>query len=315
MVRSDVIIAHMDKVAIIIVHYNTDEDTKETLKSLQAMRTADLEVQIFVVDNASKEPFSLKKDDRMSKKVRIIRSDSNLGFTGGNNLGFATASKEFNPDYFLLLNSDTFIDPDFLINLYNKLQQNPDWGLAVPKIYFAPNCEFHRDSYKDEDRGSVLWYAGGSIDWDNLLTIHQGVDELDRGQFDQDVLVDYATGCCFLIRREILASVGDFDDRYFLYYEDVDLCQRVIEHGHQVGYVPESVIWHKNGGSSEGAGSDLQTFYQTRNRLQFFFTHGNLMVRQRVLRLSLRLLLHGSRVEKLAARKFLTQKLGKQVAI
>ncbi|MBQ6449401.1 glycosyltransferase family 2 protein [bacterium] len=305
----------MDKIAIIIVHYNTDEDTRETLKSLQDLRTGELEVRTFVVDNASKEPFTLKKDDKNNKNIRIIRSDSNLGFTGGNNLGFATASKEFNPDYFLLLNSDTLIHPDFLVNLYNKLQQKPEWALAVPKIYFAKDCEFHRDSYRADDRGRVLWYAGGSIDWDNLLTIHLGVDEVDRGQFDQAREVDFATGCCFLVRREILASIGDFDDRYFLYYEDVDLCQRVIAHGHQIGYVPESIIWHKNGGSTAGSGSDLQTFYQTRNRLQFFFTHGNLMVRQRVIRLAIRLLTHGSRVEKLGARNFLLQKLGKQVAI
>jgi len=305
----------MDKIAIIIVHYNTDADTRETLASLDKLRTMGLEVRIFVVDNASKEPFALKKDTKPAWPTQVVRSDTNLGFTGGNNLGFEAASKEFDPDYFLLLNSDTLVDPNFLQYLYQRLADHSDWGVAVPKIYFAPGCEFHRDSYKKDERGRVIWYAGGSIDWDNLLTLHLGVDEVDRGQFATAGPVDFATGCCWLVRREVLASCGVFDDRYFLYYEDADLSRRVIKNGFQVGFAPEAIIWHKNGGSTAGSGSDLQTFYQTRNRLQFFFVHGNWLVRQRVVRLAWRLWCHGTRVEKLAARNFLTQKLGKQVAI
>lgn len=305
----------MDKVAVIIVHYNTDKQTRAVLQSLQKIDTCGLNVQIFVVDNASKEPFALKKDDKIAKNVRIIRSDTNLGFTGGNNLGFETASNEFEPDYFLLLNSDTLVEPQFLGRLYRGLQRHPHWGMVVPKIYFSPGCEFHRDSYTDEQRGHVIWYAGGSIDWDNLLTIHMGVDEVDRGQFDREQEVEFATGCCVLIRREVLASIGVFDERYFLYFEDLDLSMRLKKHDFGIGYVPEAVVWHENGGSTAGSGSDLQTFYQTRNRLQFFLTYGDWRVKQRVIRLAWRLWWHGTRVEKLAAAKFWRQSLGKQVAI
>jgi len=148
-----------------------------------------------------------------------------------------------------------------------------------------------------------------------LLTVHIGVDEVDRGQFSLERTVDFASGCCMLIRREVLASAGVFDERYFLYYEDVDLCRRLSTRGFQIGWVPEAVIWHKNGGSSDGSGSELQTFYQTRNRLQFFMTYGGWREKIRTVRLAWRLWRHGSRVEKLAAQRFATQKLGKQVAI
>ncbi|MBQ6438399.1 glycosyltransferase family 2 protein [bacterium] len=238
-----------------------------------------------------------------------------MGFTGGNNLGFAVASREFNPDYFLLLNADTLVQPDFLAHLLASLHAHPDWGLASPKIYFAPGCEFHRTDYPADQRGHVIWFAGGSIDWDNLLTCHRGVDEIDRGQFEHETELDFATGCCFLIRREVLATTGVFDDQYFLYYEDTDLSARLKTHGFKLGFVPSSIVWHKNGGATNGSGSDLQTFYQTRNRLHFFATYGNWRVRQRVVRLAWRLLRHGSKIEQLAAKHWFLHRLGKQIAI
>ncbi len=302
----------MDKIAIIIVHYNTPEDTRECLESLDQLRTRDFQYQIFVVDNASREHFVLPKK---IKNVQLIRSDTNLGFTGGNNLGFSFASKNYNPDFFLLLNSDTLVKPDFLLQLHHCLKENPDWGLVAPKMYFAAGREFHLDDYQKNQLGKVIWFAGGVIDWDNLLTFHLGVDEVDRGQFDQLTSFDFATGCSFLIRREALATAGVFDDRYFLYYEDSDLNLRVKKLGYQLGFCPQSVIWHKNGSSSQGSGSDLQNFYLTLNRLLFFFTHGHLRVKFRVLRLAWRLFRHGDQVEKKAALNFFLGKFGKQVVI
>ena len=302
----------MDKIAIIIVHYNTDEDTTEALRSLVRLENPGLQIRTFVVDNASKTPYVLPKK---VGDVQLLRSDTNLGFTGGNNLGFTTASKSFNPDYFLLLNSDTLVKPSFVQLLYLALQKHKDWGVAVPKMYFAPGCEFYHGDYESRQQGRVIWFAGGSIDWDNLLTIHRGVDEVDCGQFEAETTLDFATGCCFLVRREVLATAGDFDDRYFLYYEDTDLSQRIVKNNFKIGFVPDSIIWHKNGGSTQGSGSDLQSFYQTRNRLLFFFEHGDWLVRQRVIRLAWRLWRHGSPVEKLAATKFLLGRFGKQLAI
>ncbi|MBQ6154635.1 glycosyltransferase family 2 protein [bacterium] len=303
----------MDKIAIIIVHYNTNEDTLETLESLESVDTSGLKVKTYVVDNGSVP--SLVLPSKWAKKVRLLRSDSNLGFAGGNNLGFETASREFDPEYFLLLNSDTLVQPDFLQKLYQALQHHPDWGLATPKMYFAPGCEFHRHDYGKKQQGHVIWFAGGSIDWDNLLTIHQGVDEVDRGQFSQEATMTFATGCCFLIRREILANVGVFDERYFLYYEDVDLSWRVRHHNFLLGFVPQAIIWHKNGGSAQGSGSDLQTFYQTRNRLLFFSERGDILVKLRTWRLSWRLWRHGSAVEKKAVKCFWSRQFGKQAII
>lgn len=302
----------MDKIAVIIVHYDTDEDTKACLESLSVIDTDDFEFQTIVVDNASKEHFVLP---RKYKNVEVIRSDTNLGFTGGNNLGFRYASQHYNPDFFLLLNSDTLVKPDFLVQLHRCLQNQPSYGLVSPKIYFAPGCEFHLASYQKSVYGQIIWFAGGVIDWRNLQTFHLGVDELDRGQFDDLTTCDYVSGCCILVRREALAVSGIFDDDFFLYYEDTDLSLRIREANWQLGFCPAAIVWHKNGGSSQGSGSPLQNFYLTRNRLLFFSRHGRFRVRLRAWRLAFQLLRHGQSVERKAAWRFLLHQFGKEVVV
>ncbi len=302
----------MDKIAAIIVHYNTDEDTKACLESLSQIEETNFQLQTIVVDNASKEHFNLPKK---YKNVELIRSDTNLGFTGGNNLGFRYAVEHYNPDYFLLLNSDTLVKKDFLVQLHQCLQENPQAGLVSPKIYFAPGNEFHLASYKKNQLGKVIWFAGGVIDWRNLQTFHLGVDEVDREQFDNLQTFDYASGCCVLIKREALAATGIFDDDFFLYYEDTDLSLRLRENGWELRFCPRAVIWHKNGGSTQGSGSPLQNYYLTRNRLLFFYRHGTWKNKLRTWRLAWQLWRKGDKVEKKAAWNFFVRKFGKEVVV
>ncbi|MDO5561213.1 MAG: glycosyltransferase family 2 protein [bacterium] len=302
----------MDKIAIIIVHYNTDEETKACLESLNEIKHENFDYRVILVDNASKDNFVLPKK---IKNTELIRSDTNLGFTGGNNLGFRYANQHYNPDYFLLLNSDTLVAADFLEKLYQCLQENPKLGLVSPKIYFAAGDEFHRESYSKNNLGKVIWFAGGVIDWDNLQTFHLGVDEVDRGQFETISTFDYASGCCLLVRREALAASGIFDDDYFLYYEDTDLSLRLRANNWQLGFCPSAVIWHKNGGSTQGSGSPLQNFYLTRNRLLFFSRYGRGLTKLRAYRLARRLYFHGDQVEKKAARNFFLKRFGKEVVV
>lgn len=262
----------MISVALIIVHFNTDEETKDCLSSLTKVRHKGIALHTFVIDNGSKNPLHIP-ERLMTKHTRLIRSDSNLGFTDGNNLGISVALRDVSPDYILLLNNDTTVKPNFLEKLLEAAQNNPKLGMAVPKIYFYPGREFHTKSYKPADRGNIIWFAGGSIDWANLDAFHRGVDELDRGQFDHVKDTEFATGCCLLIPRPVLEKVGELDPRYFLYLEDVDWSQRVLQAGYDIQFVPESVVWHKNAGSSGGAGSPLHAYYQTRNRLFFFMKY------------------------------------------
>lgn len=303
----------MDHISLIIVHYNTLQETRECLKSLAQIQVKNFEYQIIVIDNGSKEPLTLSAE--LARRVVLVRSESNLGFTGGNNLGIKYALDNFHSDYILLLNNDTFVAPDFLEALYAQAQKNPEQGLICPKIYFAKNFEFHKSSYAVSERGNVLWYAGGSIDWPNLVAFHRGVDEIDRGQFDNQKSSEFATGCCILIRREVLEKIGVFDEEFFLYLEDVDLSVRAQKNGFEIGFCPTSRVWHKNAGSSGGSGSDLHQYYQTRNRLLFGLKHGSRRVQLTTLRYIGRLLLYGNHAERLASSDLIQGKLGKRIVV
>lgn len=259
----------MISVALVIVHFNTDEETKDCLASLKKVEHKTFTLHTYVVDNGSKNPLHVP-DELLPKNTKVIRSDANLGFTNGNNLGISLALKEVEPDYIVLLNSDTTVKADFLEKLVAVAQKEPKLGMAVPKIYFSPGYEFHLKSYKADQKGKVLWFAGGSIDWANLDAFHRGVDEVDRGQFDHSSQTEFATGCCVLLPKAVLERAGLLDPRYFLYLEDVDWSLRVIQAGYELHFVPEAIVWHKNAGSSGGAGSPLHQYYQTRNRLFFF---------------------------------------------
>jgi GT2 family glycosyltransferase len=298
-------------VSIVIVHYNTDKDTKECLASLAALQNRSFSYNIVIVDNGSKKPLHLPADLK-NKKTMVVRSQANLGFTGGNNLGLFYAREHYNSDYFLLLNSDTLVEPQFLEKMVSLAKKDNTIGLVAPKIYFAKGYEFHHQSYKSTEKGRVFWFAGGSIDWPNLIAFHRGVDEIDRGQFDQQASCDFLTGCCLLISRAALDTVGLLDKRYFLYMEDVDYSIRTIKAGFNLRFCPQAIIWHKNAGSSGGAGSQTHVYYQTRNRLLFGFKFGLPRVQLTTARLLVQYLLSHLRLERKAAWDLISGRFGKQ---
>jgi GT2 family glycosyltransferase len=300
-------------ISIIIVNYNTPQETKDCLRSLDDLEVWGFDYQIIVVDNGSKEPLKLSTNFlRHHSHIELITSASNLGFTGGNNLGIKHAANHYDSDYFLLLNSDTVVTKDFLKEMYLMAKNDPKIGLMSPKIYFYKGYEYHAASYSPEQLGKVIWYAGGKVDWLNLISFHLGVDEVDRGHFDEPHQTDFATGCCMLISREVVERIGTLDNRFFLYSEDVDYSLRVKRAGLKVYYCPNASIYHKIASSTGGVGSQLQQYYQTRNRLLLSLKHGWKRRRLTAIHLALRLLTKGSASERKAVLDLLKSKLGKQ---
>jgi GT2 family glycosyltransferase len=303
----------MDRITIVIVHYHQDKETRECLQSLLKVKAEGFQWSVVVVDNGSKLPFQLPPR-LQNPHFEVIRSESNLGFTGGNNLGIHYALEKYNPDHVLLLNNDTIVTPQFLIDLYKATKKHPKWGMINPKIYFYPGMEFH-PGYSAAEKGHVLWFAGGCLDWTHLDAFHKGVDEVDRGQFDEAQTTDFVTGCCLLVRRQVLETVGLLDEDYFLYSEDVDWSLRTKQSGFELGYWPQSVIWHKNAGSSGGAGSPLHVYYQSRNRLLLAWRYGSWRTRLTALRLGLNWLRSGDSHRRLAMWHLLSGQLGKQPVV
>lgn len=281
----------MKHVAIIIVHFNGLSDTLACLESLEQLKKHSFTLSIIVIDNYSKEPLFIQSNS-YTNKIEILRNDKNLGFAGGNNVGIKKAIDQ-GADYILLLNSDTLVKEDFLEKLVRVFNSKEQVGIVVPKIYFAKGFEFHKKRYKESELGKVIWYAGGNIDWKNVIGHHKGVDEVDCGNYNALEQTEYATGCCMLVKREVFQKVGFLDERYFLYYEDSDLSIRARRKGFSIIYVPQAVIWHKNASAAGGSGSMLQDYYTTRNRLLFGMKYAPFKSKIALLKESFSLIIRG----------------------
>ncbi len=303
------------KLSIVVLNYNGKDLLINCLNSinnaLADKSDRNLEVEIVVVDNASTDDSRayLEQLTVKSYQLKAIFNNRNLGFTGGNNAGIKYALKN-KADYVMVLNNDVIVKNPFWLPMVDYLEKNPNVGVIGPKIYFAPGFEFHQDRYSKEEQGRVIWYAGGKIDWQNIYCSHRGVDEVDKGQYDQVDETDFVSGCCLLSSKKVWQKVGLFDDKYFLYYEDSDFSQRVKKSGWQTVYFPRSHIWHLNAGSSE-SGGDLQDYFITRNRLFFGMRWAPLRSKISLFRESIKHLITGRKWQKIGARDFYLNRFGR----
>ena len=297
----------MVKVFITTITFNSHKATLECLESIEKLEKENFELFVMVIDNASKEVFETSREYK-NFKLKVLRSEENLGFSGGQNLGIRNALKE-GADFIIVLNNDTILNRKLIKSLIASFKA--DVGIVSPKIYFAKGYEFHKDRYKETEKGKVFWYAGGIIDWSNVIAKHRGVDEVDKGQYSKVSEIEFATGCCMALRKEIFQNVGFFDDKYFLYLEDCDLSKRVKMKKLKVIYQPNAVLWHKNAASAGGSGSALQDYYITRNRLLFGFKYASVRAKLALIKESIKLMFSGRQWQKKGIRDFYLQRFGK----
>jgi GT2 family glycosyltransferase len=236
-------------VSVVSVNYNQAQLTCDMVASLLATTYPRLE--IIVVDNASPTDNPDVITERYPQ-VKLIKSEKNLGFAGGNNLGIAQAAG----DYLLFLNNDTEVAPNFLEPLVQLFEREPKAGIASPKIIFYGT-------------DNVIQYAGsqGINTWTGRsVTIGQG--EADRGQYNRSQPTQLADGAAMMVPRRVIDAVGTMPELYFLYYEELDWCEIIKRAGYTCHYVAESTIYHKES-MSVGKASVLKTYYMNRNRLLF----------------------------------------------
>lgn len=259
------------KVFIVILNYNGGQDVLECLESVFQLDKKGFDLSIVVVDNAStdkslsKVQSAKRKAQNYNVKFKVIKNKENLGFAAGNNAGIRWA-KDHGADWVFLLNNDTTIDQEALALLTKAGDADLKIGILGPKIYFYPGCEFHRERYQKKEQGKIIWYAGGVIDWQNMIGRHRGVNEVDVGQYNHVQNTDFISGCAMMVKSEVLEAIGLLDERYFLYYEDVDFCLRAKKAGYQLLFVPDAEVWHKNR-STGRTGLPYQEYYMARNRL------------------------------------------------
>lgn len=262
----------MPKTAIIILHYGKIQYTLDCLSSLNNEIKKEKLIHTIVVansDNGIRRELSYKYPE-----VELINNENNQGFSQGNNIGMKRAL-QLNCENIILINNDAEVQEGLIQKLSNYISSNTQIGLISPKVYFYPGNEYYPKKYTKKQKGKVIWYAGGKIDWNNCYASHAGVDEADCGQYDKISETDFATGCCMAIHKSVIEKIGLLDEKYFLYYEDVDFSIRAKRAGFKVVYFPESHLWHKNAASSGKPGSPLHIYYQTRNRIYFGFKYAH----------------------------------------
>jgi GT2 family glycosyltransferase len=297
------------KVSVIILNWNRKDDTIETLKSLNRSNTSNFELNIIVVDNGSKDESVEALNKITNIKFRLIALPENTGFVMGNNIGMKAALDEENADYILTLNDDTLVDKNMIKNMIKYAEEDKNVGVCVPKIYFAPGFEF-KDKYPRGVSGKVIWYAGGKIDWDNVYGSNFGVDDVDRGQYDEIKETDFATGCALLAKRKVIEKIGMFDEKFFAYMEDLDFSRRAMGAGYKVVYVPDAYMWHKVSQSS-GIGSELNDYYITRNRMIIGMRYAKPRTKFALLRESVKLLFFGRKWQRIGIKDYYLRKFGK----
>jgi GT2 family glycosyltransferase len=248
------------KCSIVVLHYKNLEDTQECIASLAKIDYPCFD--IILVDNGSEDALAFQNVD-------LVRNATNLGFAEGCNRGLARAL-ELKSTHILLLNNDTVVAPDILTAFMTAAEQHPEAAVFGAKIFYY-------------DEPTILWHAGGDVDWVKLRCFHAGctISDLDK-KYETVRPIAYACGCALFVTAKAYTQVGGFDPAYFLLWEEIDWCFRLRKAGYQCLYVPKARLWHKISRSFEGGNRGaLWQYYNFRNRLRFLQQHGTRAQRYR----------------------------------
>jgi GT2 family glycosyltransferase len=294
------------KIAFVTINYRGQDDTLDMVRELEKnILPLGVTSTVYVVDHDRSEEF--KKKLSKYPQVVYVQSSGNIGFAAGNNLGLKQALKD-GADIYVLINNDTVIPEDLVTNILSSRIADENVGAVGGLIYFAKGFEFEK-KYTQEELGKVIWFAGGKIDWDNVYAGHIGVNDVDAGQYTGEKDTDFITGCLFISKREVLEKVGLFDERYCMYFEDVDLGMRIIKAGYKLILDPKIKIAHKVAQTS-GIGSPMNDYFLTRNRLMFGMDYARTRTKLALLREAIKKLFVGTKAQKVAVRDFFMRKLG-----
>jgi len=260
------------EISVVVVSYNTRDILRRCLAQLRAA-LAGIRGEAIVVDNASADGSADMVADEFPE-MRLLRSSVNLGFAAANNRGFELARGR----YVVLLNPDAFVGDGALARALAHMERSPRVGLAGGRLQdpdgrLQPSGRLFPSLLNEllVTSGLAARYAGSRL-----------FGRFDRSWADpgRPARVDWVPGAFTIIRREALARTGGFDERFFMYYEEVDLCRRMADAGYEVWYWPDIVVTHIGGASSKtvkslafsSAGSQL-TLWRLRSALLYYRKH------------------------------------------
>ncbi|MDP9288015.1 MAG: glycosyltransferase family 2 protein [Thermoproteota archaeon] len=220
-------------VSVIVLNYNGKKYIEQCIESVLKSDYGNLEILI-VDNNSTDDSIDIAETKFKDTRLKIIRSDKNLGFATGNNLGAMHAKG----DYIVLLNIDTMVNSKWLKEIISVMESDLSVGVAQPKLLSLD------DPSTFDSVGDYVDFFGNSF--------RRGGDwlEEDHGQYDTIHNIFSARGAALITRKAIVDAIGLFDDDYFLDFEDIDFCWRVKLWGKRVVLIPSSVVYHKGSGIS-----------------------------------------------------------------
>ena len=241
------------QVCVVVLNYNGYEDTRNCIKSLKKVDYKNL--KLLVVDNASTDG-SYDKLKHEFPEIHIVVTKYNMGYTGGMNTG-AKYAVENGAAYILLTNNDMLYESDFLSLLVKKIESDETIGIVSPKVLYMhdPN---------------MIYCAGAEFKLFRCAAVNlfQGMSAENYGNKTREITS--AEGSCLLIRKEVFDRAGYYNDKYFIYFEDIDFSDRVRKY-FKIFYEPKSRVYHKTGaGLTWQDYSPFYYYYFTRNRLIYF---------------------------------------------
>ncbi|HNW48373.1 MAG: glycosyltransferase family 2 protein [Bacteroidales bacterium] len=247
----------MATIAVVILNWNGKHYLERFLPLL--VKHSRIEgVSIVVADNGSTDG-SADWTEFMHPSVRVIRFPENYGFTGGYNKALA----QIEADYYILLNSDVEVTPNWIQELVAGFENNPAAGVAMPKILSA----FDRESFE---------YAGASGGFIDRLgypfcrgRILSNIEK-DKGQYNLDSQVFWASGAAMMVRSSLYHKLGGLDDNFFAHMEEIDFCWRAQLSGSEVWAFPSSVVYHVGGGTLPN-NSPKKLYLNYRNNLLMLY--------------------------------------------
>lgn len=237
--------------SIITVNFRQPHVTIDLLKSIANAYTPEL-VEVVIVDNGADKNMELMFQPYFGN-IKYIQSKENLGFAGGNNLGI----KQAKGDYIFLLNNDTEIPAGCIETMVAELESNENIGLLSPLLLY----------FEDRD---IVQYAGFTP-MNYLLARNEYVGQFDKnvGQYnDQTYQTGYCHGAAVMCRKMDLQKAGLMDEAYFLYYEELDWCEKFMRIGKQIWFTGKTYVYHKES-ISVGKASPIKIYFNTRNRMLF----------------------------------------------
>ncbi len=266
----------MVDLSVLIVNWNVAPLLRRCLDSIAASpgvsvagRPGDLAVEVIVVDNASRDE-SRAMLAREFPWVRVIANEVNMGFTRANNQALAEARGR----YLLFLNPDTEVVGDALRTMVRYMDDHPDVGALGPQLRY-PDGRIQSSRRRFPTLATAFLESTVLHQWWPNNPVARRYHLADRPD-DQEQEVDWVVGACLLVRRRAIEQVGGFDERFFMYSEELDWCRRARALGWRIVYLPAAQVIHHEGRSSEQAVAARHIHFQTSKVLYFRKYHGRL---------------------------------------